>query len=101
MEKKIVFASLGVLALSGGIFFLYRYLVPPKLTFEQSDTLNHNGIYRFGSTTNHFDTNGGGTASSGQLGRNRWALAVHSKDGKSVTFDLIKDGNIEKTLATI
>ena len=85
---KALLYILGSLAVVTGGFFAYRRFVAPSFHIERYDFLKNKGVFVFGGNENTFSSQSGGTASA----YGGWALKYGTKDGKTYTFDLYRNG---------
>jgi len=94
---KPVYYISGILALSVVTYFIARKYIEPKFSIESQDNITKSGTFSFGGNINSFSVNGGGSATS----RNGYVVNHGSKDGKSVYFDLYKNGIFVRNLKTV
>lgn len=93
-NTKIFLSVLGIGGLVTASALIYRAQVPPSFDIYDIDLIKKSGTVKFGSAINSFDLNGG----KGIAGYAGWGLTVHTPDGKTVVFDLYKNGTFVKTL---
>ncbi len=94
---KPVYYISGILGLSVVTYLIARKYIEPKFKIESQDNMKKEGIFSFGGITNSFNLSKGGSVTA----RNGYGVTYGTKDGKSVYFDLYKNGVFIRTLKTV